>query len=112
MGSTASTCALRCTVRRLVARETVSNTGNRLDKAGVCRIGLDLTAQPADVDPHKLDLMRVAGSPDALQQHLVRENSAGVLGQRAQQFELRLAERGGLARDRSRSLLEVHLQFT
>ena len=62
------------------------------DVARVGRVGLDLRAQPADVDVDEATVTEVAVAPDALEQHLAAEHPTGALGQLHQHAELGLGE--------------------
>src|SRR5689334_13133475 len=98
----------QCTCRMSEAGEAVADAWYGEDVARVGGVRLDLATQAADVDPDELDLLAVGGTPDTLQQHLMREHHAGVLGEHTQQLKFGLAERDGLAGDADDALGKVY----
>ena len=73
-------------------RQSVAEAAGGDDVAGVGRVGLDLGAQPADVDVDQAAVAEVAVAPDPVEQVLAAEDPAGVERQLDEQPELGLGE--------------------
>src|SRR5439155_12124301 len=91
--------------------EAVAEPAHRLDQARAAWLGLDLLAQPADVDVHRARVAGRAVAPDALQQVVAREGAARVLGQEDQQVVLLGPEREHLAAAARLVALQVYLDL-
>ena len=69
-------------------RQLVAHAPDGEDEAGIGGVGLDLGAQPADVDVDQAPVAEVVIAPDPLEEMLAAQYLARVIGQLAQQAEL------------------------
>src|SRR3954451_24031240 len=90
--STSTTCLRRLTrsgyVAELSALELVAEAADRLQVHRRTRLGLDLRAQPLDMDVEGLRVADVVRAPDPVDQLLAGEHAADVAQQQLEQLEL------------------------
>ena len=78
---------------------------------GVVGLVLDLHPQPPDVGVDEAAVAEVVVAPDPFEELVAREHHAGVVGELAQQQELRLGERHLLAPLQHHTLLPAQLEI-
>ena len=70
-------------------RQPVADAGHGEHDLGVARVGLDLLAQPPDVDAHRLVVVELAvAAPDVLDELRAGEGLTGMLREEDEQPEL------------------------
>src|SRR3990172_8645809 len=72
--------------------ESVAGPSHRADPARASRVILQLLAQGGDVDVHDVVIAEIVVAPDALEELLAREYTAGCGGQGRQQSVLERCE--------------------
>src|SRR5688500_9297597 len=91
--------------------EAVPDAAHGEQVLGVLGVLLDLLAQVADVDVDRPRVAEGRVAPDPGQQHLAREDPAGVAGERLEDLELDVRRLDVLVADLDGALGEVHPQL-
>src|SRR5688500_17838741 len=86
------TTGSRGTLTRPSRLELVAEPADRQDVLGVRRVALDLAAQPAHVDVHQPLVAEDVVAPHPVEQLLARQHPPALVGQLAQQPELRTGQ--------------------
>ena len=89
--------------RRSLAGCLVARAADGEDEFGRGRIGLDLGAEALDRDIDEAGIAEVVVAPDTVEQHVTRQDLAGVAGELDEQVELRPGQRRPASGRASRS---------
>ena len=87
----------------------VAHPAHGVDERGTGRIGLDLPAQPVDMDIHRPGLAAVVVAPDVLEQLVAGKDLAWLANEEGQQLERLRLDRERLAVAQEPVSGEVHL---
>src|SRR5579885_3080848 len=90
--------------------ETIADTALRQNIFGMRRIAFQLLTQIGDIEPQRLRLTAIFMSPDLREQHIMRQQSSGIVDEMIEQAVFGGSERHLLAAYPDLALAEVYRQ--